>query len=466
MHIKKYDFDYSRRFFMEKTALGLGGAGVLTSLWPEICKSGDITKAYPEELWNIEAYTKGKVKVGDTINADNIDLVQDLVDPILYQEVKQDGREFFIQETDTDVTRMYPPYYLDATLSNQGKAGFDSNGNVVVKDTGANWIGGHPFPIPNDGNEAIANLTISWGRHDQTIYAIPTISLNPEGDVSYEYDFVWAEQQCCGLTNPNISPVRPYLPGHEDKTRFQSVWFTKPNDVKGTAFLNVWQYDQREFPDLFGYLPAFKRVRRFPTNQRFEPLVAGMNLFLSDAWAAGDPMLTWGNYKIIERKPMLASMHHQWLPQNDNWEHPLVGGPKGKTYMKVGKQLIPEIIIMEGEPTGFPRAPLSKRRVYLDARNTMFPQAISYDRRGDVWKSFEPGFSYQESMDGTIKRTAADGRTEWTWSWVISNDIQSGRVTRFHQAEQITGGWKSEIDPGRDFLEEYMTVQAMRRLGT
>ena len=152
---------------------------------------------------------------------------------------------------------------------------------------------------------------MSWGRHDQTTYAIPVTSLNPEGEMSYNYNFVWAEQQCTGLVNPVISPDRPYLKGHKDKVRFQSVWFTSPNDVKGTAFLNVWHYDQREFPDLFGYLPAFKRVRRFPTNQRFEPLVAGMNLFLSDAWSAGDPMLTWGNYKIVGRQPMLGSMHYQ-----------------------------------------------------------------------------------------------------------------------------------------------------------
>ena len=39
MHIRKYDFDYSRRFFMEKTAMGLGGAGVLTSLWSEMAES-------------------------------------------------------------------------------------------------------------------------------------------------------------------------------------------------------------------------------------------------------------------------------------------------------------------------------------------------------------------------------------------------------------------------------------------
>ena len=94
----------------------------------------------------------------------------------------------------------------------------------------------------------------------------------------------------------------------------------------------------------------------------------------------------------------------------------------------------------------------------------MFPQAISCDRRGDVWKSFEPGFSYQQS--GSHKRAAAHGRTEWTWSWVISNDIQSGRVTHFHQAESCTGGWKTGIDMGIDMLNEYMIVQAMRRLGT
>ena len=464
MHIRKYDFDYSRRHFMEKTALGLGGAGVLTSLWPEICRSGDVSKAYPEELTNIEAYTKGKVKVGDTINADNIDIVQDLVDPMLYQEVKQDQRTFFIMETQTDIETMYPPYFLDATLNNQGKAVFDANNNVVVEGSGEPWIGGHPFPDPQTGLEAIANLTLSWGRHDQTTYAIPVTSLNPEGEMSYNYNFVWAEQQCTGLVNPVISPDRPYLKGHKDKVRFQSVWFTSPNDVKGTAFLNVWHYDQREFPDLFGYLPAFKRVRRFPTNQRFEPLVAGMNLFLSDAWSAGDPMLTWGNYKIVGHQPMLGSMHYQWRPDLPNWELPTIGGPKGKSYYNCGKSLLPEVVILEGEPTGFPRAPVSKRRVYIDARVLSFPQAISFDRRGDIWKSFEPGFGYQKY--GDYERKARDGRTEWMWSWVISNDIQSGRISRFPHGKECAGGWKSELDMGIDMLSEYMTVQAMRRLGT
>ena len=79
MHVKRFDFDYSRRVFLEKTALGAGGAGVLTSLWPEICRSYSATKAYPEELLDIETFTKGQVKVGDVIDADNVLLVQDLM---------------------------------------------------------------------------------------------------------------------------------------------------------------------------------------------------------------------------------------------------------------------------------------------------------------------------------------------------------------------------------------------------
>ncbi|MEQ8233510.1 MAG: DUF1329 domain-containing protein, partial [Gammaproteobacteria bacterium] len=338
MHIKKYDFDYSRRVFMDKVAKGAGSAGVLSALWPLAAKTGDTFKAYPEELTDIEAYTKGKVKVGDVINKDNIDLVQDLVDPFLYQEVTQDGREFFILPTQTEIEKMFPPYYLDATLKNWGQAEFGSDGNVYTKD-GKPWIGGHPFPDPQTPEQVQANVVLSWGRHDQDIFAIPTYALDQEGEVQYEYHFVWAQQQTIGLVHPDSAGGAPYLPGKEHMLRHQSVWFTAPNDIKGTAFMNEWYYDQSKFPELFGYLPAFKRVRRFPTNQRFEPLVAGINLFLSDAWAAGDPMLTWGNWKIVHRGPMLGAMHYNWRPDMENWEHPTCGGPKGTSYYNVGKSL-------------------------------------------------------------------------------------------------------------------------------
>jgi hypothetical protein len=152
----------------------------------------------------------------------------------------------------------------------------------VYTDDGSPWIGGHPFPDPQTPEEVAANIVLSWGRHDQDIFSILTTALDPNGRIQYEYDFVWAQQQTQGLVHPDSADGATALTGLEDRLRFQSVWFISPNDIKGTAFMNEWYYDQARFPELYGYLPAFKRVRRFPTNQRFEPLVAGINLFLSD----------------------------------------------------------------------------------------------------------------------------------------------------------------------------------------
>ena len=45
MRIRKYDFNYSRRAFLDKMATGAMAAGVLGPLWPLIARAGDITKA-------------------------------------------------------------------------------------------------------------------------------------------------------------------------------------------------------------------------------------------------------------------------------------------------------------------------------------------------------------------------------------------------------------------------------------
>ena len=145
-----------------------------------------------------------------------------------------------------------------------------------------------------------------------------------------------------------------------------TILFVTPNDVRGTSFLNIWPYDQNRFPELYGYLPAFKRVRRFPTNQRFEPLITGNTLYLSDAWAAGDPFLTWGNYRVVHRGPCLAAVARTWNSEHPNWEHSTHGGAEGKTFWDTDVQLVPEAIVVEAQPLRYPRAPVSRKRVWFD----------------------------------------------------------------------------------------------------
>ncbi|MCX7168742.1 MAG: hypothetical protein NTY41_00230, partial [Proteobacteria bacterium] len=70
-HIRRFDRDYSRRTFLENTAKGMLGAGLLGSAWSLFARTGSTGGAYPDELNSIEEYTRGKLKAGDVITRDN-----------------------------------------------------------------------------------------------------------------------------------------------------------------------------------------------------------------------------------------------------------------------------------------------------------------------------------------------------------------------------------------------------------
>ena len=70
---------------------------------------------------------------------------------------------------------------------------------------------------------------------------------------------------------------------------------------------------------------------------------------MSDAWCAGDPLYTWGNYRIVSRGPMLAGVSGGWNPAHPNWEHGTHGGPKGKTFWDTTVELVPEAIVVDAE---------------------------------------------------------------------------------------------------------------------
>lgn len=459
MRIRKYDFDYGRRELLRKSALG-ASAGVLAPLWPMVAHSdsGDISKAYPDELLSIEAYTKGKISVGDRVSAANVEHVKELLDPITYMQIAEQGREIEIVAPATDVADLYNSTFLDATLRNKGKAKLGEDGNVYDQ-SGSPWVGGVPFTDPQNGNEAISNLTLSWGRHDYAQYAIRQWDLDPGGDTTYQYDFVWAEMQVQARLDGTV------FKNKKDLLRLQSVWFTAPTDTAGSSFLSTWYYDQRKYPDLHGYLPAFRRVRQFPTNQRFEPLLPGITWFLSDAWAAGDPMLTWGNYKIVGRQPMLGSVTGNWWGEDDNWMAPTQGGPKGKTFVESKWSMCPECIIIEAEPVGYPRAPVGKKRVWIDVRNHQFVAYVTYDRRGDIWKSFQAGWSQYKDGDKVIKDEK--GNPDWSWQYIITHDVQANRVSRTHHTRTCAGGYDSRLDTGGvDVYNKFLTPNAISRLGT
>lgn len=449
-------FDIDRRKLLKYAASGVG-AGLTYPLWAAIDKAGTIEKAYPDELLSIDNYTKGKISTGDYITADNVELVKGLLEPAKYQHVKNMGRRLKVLPTTMDWMKLGPWEYMEATLSNQGKARFSDKGNVVTKD-GKPWIGGHPFPATTDALELFAGLTLSWGRHDASLYAMREYDIRRDGVVDYEYDLVWAELAPVGRLT--LDP-KPYWPGHEDKLRYNTVAYLSPESERGASYLNIWPYDQNEFPTLYGYVPSFRRIRQFPTNQRFEPLVPGSALYLSDAWSAGDPLLTWGNYKVIGRQPLLAGVSGGWNGKHENWEHGVHGGGEDETFFDSVVELVPETIVCEAEPVAFNRAPVSKKRVWFDVRNGMPVAMVTYDRKGNEFRSFDGCYSLYD--DG--ERQMMDGKHPyWSWTYLHAYEFQSGRMTRIEQVKELAGGHRSRAND-ESIYHDYLTHAALQRLG-
>ncbi|HBD12028.1 MAG TPA: hypothetical protein DCZ13_07760, partial [Porticoccaceae bacterium] len=144
-------------------------------------------------------------------------------------------------------------------------------------------------------------------------------------------------------------------------------------------------------------------------------------------------------------------------------DHLLHGGAKGLNFYEVDFEFCPEVLVLEAEPTGYPRAPVSKKRVWLDLRNMAAIGYVTYDRRGELWRSFEIGFSQQTKGDKV--QLEKNGHPAWSWSYVHAHDVQTNRFTRFNHAQSVKGGLKTQFDVEGAY-EKYLTIQAIRRLGT
>lgn len=455
MHVQRYGRGFARRVFLEKLAAGAAAAGVLAPLWEVLAADGTAARAYPEELRSIEAYTRGRLTAGQSVTADTVHLVKDLLDPVRYHQVAHLGRRLDLVAGTGELMRLSPWEYVEATLRHAGRARVAADGNVVADD-GRPWIGGHPFPGARTGGEIMAGQTLGWGRHDVSVYMGEEFDVEADGSVTYQYQTLWAEAAAVGRVA--VDP-KPYWPGREDVLRWQAVYFLAPRDTR-SGYLSTWPYDQNRLPTLLGYLPQFKRVRSLPTNQRFEPLVPGSALYLSDAWAAGDPFLMWSNYRIVHRGPALAALSGNWMASDPGWRRGTHGGGQGRTFWDTRVELIPEAIVVEAEPTGFPRAPVSRKRVWFDARTLLPFVMVSYDRRGEVFRSFDGAYSLYESGG---RRVMDGAHPYWSWTHIHAHEVQTGRVTRIQQIESLAGHRMQVNTP--DAYDAFLTETALRRFG-
>lgn len=111
----------TRRTFLQRGGVVFTDDGVLTPPWLAIAVVGDIAKAYPDDPFSIEAYTKGQTNTGDMITADNVESVKSVVKQAKYKQVKDMSRQLEMVPTTTDYRRLSPCEALKIALRNQNQ---------------------------------------------------------------------------------------------------------------------------------------------------------------------------------------------------------------------------------------------------------------------------------------------------------------------------------------------------------
>jgi hypothetical protein len=180
----------------------------------------------------------------------------------------------------------------------------------------------------------------------------------------------------------------------------------------------------------------------------------------------GDPYLTWGNFKIVGKMPFIAGPTGNWNASDPNWAAPRVGGKTGRKFYLTTMELIPEAIVVEMEPTTYANAPVSKRRVWYDARTLQPLALLDYDKAGQPWKAYGMTFDTYAKDGQMVSHVAPNPSNIPLYSWCIGHfyDLKTNAVALILQAKQIAGGYGVRVnDP--NVYSQFCTPESLQHLG-
>ena len=350
--------------------------------------------AWGEEIPTIEKVTGGKLKAGDLVTKDNVDLVKDLLPPSAYECVKRGM--VLILAPPTPVEKTLPAYFLEATKKNRGKAVMGQNNVVYTKD-GKKWIGGFPFPEPQTGTEAMANYrfgALSYGCDDFNYY-VRMDFVNSKGE-AYKYNQSWYRKM---FVQPRLLvPPLGVIPGHEAENYRSMIFFLEPQDIAGLSQLFVRYYDDTARPDDgYLYLPALKRTRRISATN-WQDNMAGTDLTWSDADGFADPFGGW-NFKLVEKKLYILPGDNNPNPKkrpDGTWD-PGIKYDVGVKFPRLQWELRPTYVV---EATPKQTHVYGKKIIYLDEVTFKSRIVEMYDHQMKLWKHWLIGCTLIKGADG------------------------------------------------------------------
>ncbi|SPD74138.1 hypothetical protein PITCH_A2050026 [uncultured Desulfobacterium sp.] len=392
----------------------------------------------------IEDLTGGKVKDGDVIEKNNMDIVREYLPAGAIECINQ-GMKLIMRcaaekpfENVIKVTR-------EMTIANAGKAVMDTTGAVYYEQIGTFWPGGLPYLSPKDGMEVMANVKygISWDDYHTkgTIYLV-----NKEGQVYKKISQENKQIMCC--MRKSLPPLGVW-PGYEGQMFRRLSVITYPLELRGQGQFVVRYYDDAKNYDTgFNYFPTFKRTLRISTTV-WQDNLGGSDNTNGDSEGLKEPYSDW-NFKLVGAKYILIPEHRApfiYYSQEEEF-NPKLQWDEGRRWPRMGWTILPMYVV---EATPKQKHVYSKKVMYV--ASPTFPQPISmiemfdaYDPQGKLWKFYCP---HNGSWQG------------WNEKWGITTpwgtfmaDLQTRHTTQFWFNININQGFPPTLASFKELVAQ------------
>jgi len=436
---------------LKKTLIALTVSSVIATAAQAAQISEDVIKTsfypYAAGLPQVEG-----IKAGMVINQSNVETVKDALDPAMYQFIKNGDYEMKVGETTDFVLHQS---YIDATRQYAGDTQLGDKPGII-----SGSVAGRPFPQepslddPRAGEKLAFNYKNGYNWGDSA--AIKPFywkyrdmnSAKVERTVKFNFHFLNYTHRTQQAPFPALSPNPSNL--------FRSIYVQvlEPFDVKNTQLLIQRFEDDLKRDNAYLYLGFQRRVRRLSTGQTTDAFL-GSDVMIED-FEGYNGRISDMKWTFKGTKMMLSPMfnHNELALDNDTHKDKegykvVAFGGKGGCFPEITWQLR-KTYVVESEPVD-PNHPISKRQHFIDAQTFVIPRNITYDRKGDMWKSWTIGQAHPDHHLPQNKGTGV--AIDDAFSMV---DIQANHCT--------TGQFKGIVDPKLTPASK-MTVQNLRASG-
>ncbi|MBR9912788.1 MAG: DUF1329 domain-containing protein [Gammaproteobacteria bacterium] len=402
-------------------------------------------------------YAKGKptaasIQPGMVISSANVDAVKDYLDPAMYQFIKNGDTEITVSDT---MDFALHDSYVEATRK---YAGDTRLGEKIGEIEGSE--AGRPFPQEPSLDDPRAGEKLAWNYKNGYNW----------GDSAAIMPFYWKYRDMNSgkvertvkfnfhfLNYTHRTQQEPYpaiTPNPSNLFRGIYVQVLEPFDIKNTQLLIQRFDDDLKRDNAYLYLGFQRRVRRLSTGQVTDAFL-GSDLMIED-FEGYNGRISDMNWTYKGTKTMLLPMYNHNNLELDTETHAdddgyqvVAFGGKGGCFPNIQWQLR-KVYLLESDPVD-PNHPISKREHYIDAQTFTIPRNITYDRKGDMWKSWLIGQAHPDYHLPQNKGTGVS--IDDSFSMV---DIQANHCT--------TGQFKGIVDATLT-PESKMTVQNLRASG-